>query len=106
MAWESRKRGGKYYTRSRRVGGRVKREYIGTGPVAELAAAQDELSRVLKSLLRLKEEISNEALMYPIRQMSDQVDKIHETGIKSIGEYLNEQGYHYHRGEWRKRREI
>ena len=105
MAWESRQRGRQYYTRSRRVGGRVKRTYIGTGPVAERAAAIDELSRVLRSLVRLKEEISNAALMDPIRQMSDQVDKIHETGMKSIGEYLNEQGYHNRRGEWRKRRE-
>ena len=65
MAWEKRQRGGKYYTRSRRVGGRVKRTYIGTGPVGEHAAAMDELSRSLRGLLRLKEEISNAALMDP-----------------------------------------
>ena len=60
MAWESRQRGGKYYTRSRRIGRRVVRTYFGTGPVAELAAAQDELSRLLKSLIKLGEKIATE----------------------------------------------
>jgi hypothetical protein len=38
MAWESRR--GRYYTRCQRVQGRVQRQYLGTGPAAEQAAAR------------------------------------------------------------------
>ena len=44
--WEKRQRGGLYYTRSRKVGGRVVREYVGTGPLAGIAALMDEEDRL------------------------------------------------------------
>jgi hypothetical protein len=46
MGWDR----GRYYTRSRKVNGRVVREYIGTGPAAELAARMDALERESRRL--------------------------------------------------------
>jgi len=45
MAWETRKRGGKYYVRKHRTGTRVISEYIGRGEAAELIARLDDLER-------------------------------------------------------------
>ena len=48
MGWETRERGGWYYTRSKWVNGRVTREYVGTGALGKVAALDDELERLQK----------------------------------------------------------
>lgn len=46
MSWEARSGcSQRYYTRSRRVAGRVVRDYVGTGPAAEIAATLDAARR-------------------------------------------------------------
>ena len=45
MAWENRKRGGKYYVRKHREGGRIVSEYVGRGEGPELIAKMDQMDR-------------------------------------------------------------
>ena len=101
MSWECPRGKGRYYTRSRRVGGRVVREYLGTGPAAERAAAQDAERRAERLALaaekRLQAERSREvaALLEAFCQLTDQL----------LAAALTEAGYHQHdRGAWRRAR--
>ena len=50
MGWEK----GRYYTRTRRVDGKVVREYFGCGPEAERAAREDDEARDRRRLQRLE----------------------------------------------------
>jgi len=101
MAWEQRERGGLYYTRSRKVHGRVVREYIGTGPLAELAAEADarERRRREEEAEAWREERERmEALEAPIEELCEAAELLSEAALYAAG-------YHRHkRGEWRKRR--
>ena len=52
MGWDK----GRYYTRSKKANGRVVREYVGAGRVAELVAQMDALERERREeLLRVHE---------------------------------------------------
>jgi hypothetical protein len=102
MGWEKRERGTRYYTRSRRVGDRVLKEYVGAGPIAELVALQDEAER------RRREE---EARAWK-REREDLEGLDAEAGeLCELAEFLTRAallaaGYRQHnRGEWRKPRE-
>lgn len=48
MAWE-RRRNGIYYYRAHKVRGRVIKEYVGTGPLAEIAAERGILARTARA---------------------------------------------------------
>ncbi len=102
MGWEDRERGTRYYTRTRREGGRIVREYVGTGPIAEFAALQDEAER------RHREE---EARTW--REEREDLERLDGTTeeLCELAELLTRAallaaGYRQHnRGEWRKPRE-
>ena len=100
--WEKRERGGLYYTRSRKVNGKVVREYVGGGPVGKIAALEDEYERRRREeeAVFWKEEREHlEALAAPVEEMC-------ETSEVIARAVLVASGYHRHnRGEWRKRRE-
>lgn len=101
MAWERRERGGLYYTRSRWEGGRVLREYVGTGPAAEKAAALDDLERRRREEEAAAERFERErldALEKPVEELFEAVEILTNAALLTAG-------YHKHeRGEWRKRR--
>jgi hypothetical protein len=102
MGWEERERGGRYYTRSRKVDGRVIREYVGSGPVAEIAAHADALERERREeeARAWREEREDlDALDARTREL----DELAELLVRAA---LLAAGYRQHeRGEWRRLRE-
>jgi hypothetical protein len=100
MGWEWRRRGGRYYTRSKKVNGRVVREYVGRGPVAELATLADAERRALREARaaawrRQKEELA--ALDDRVQALCDLADLVVTAALLAAG-------YHRPKREWRKRR--
>jgi hypothetical protein len=101
MGWETRQRGGRYYTRSRKVNGRVVREYVGTGRFADLAAAQDVAEREERSVAMASLRKEQERLA-PAEMALAELDVVVEDLARAA---LVGAGYHrHHRGAWRKRR--
>lgn len=101
MAWEKRKRGGAYYYRSRRVAGRVVKEYVGRGPLADLAAAWAEEDRAAR-LAALEADRRRRAELDDVAQ---QVGEVCQAVDDVAAAWLTLAGYHRHdRGAWRKRR--
>lgn len=98
MAWEGRARGGRYYTRSRRVGGRVVREYIGAGPVGELAAALDQLDQAEREAARQAWQAERAAVL----AAAADVTAFGRLVDDALALALTDAGLHNHRGEWRR----
>ena len=100
MAWESRERGGHYYTRSRRVNGRVVREYIGGGELAQIASENDDDRRTLRKAERQQQRAELErleALAGPVGELCEVTEILARAHLLACG-------YHEHRGEWRRER--
>jgi hypothetical protein len=103
MGWETRKGSkGSYYTRSRRVDGRVVREYIGTGPVAEFIADLDELERYQQQMERDKFKREREA-QSSIDRKIDEETRLIQALTRAV---LLVNGYHRHKGQWRKKNKF
>jgi len=101
MAWESRKGVGRYYTRSKRVGSRVKRQYIGTGSAAEVIAALDADTRRIREEERAARIVRKDQM----ERATALVDRSCAGVMGLTRTVLVANGYYrHHRGEWRKRR--
>jgi hypothetical protein len=100
MAWEERERGGPYYTRSRREGGRVVREYVGGGLAGRLASESDRIERERREVRALEEKREWEklaALAAPVLELSEAAEILARA-------HLIAGGFHRHKGEWRRER--
>jgi len=99
------RRGSFYYTRSRRVKGKVTREYVGSGQLALLAFEMEQADGLLEKYLRLKEQ----ELWQQEREVALTLDQAVGAVCEDTGRLFHEAmvaaGYHQHaRGEWRKKR--
>lgn len=101
MPWERRQRGGVYYTRTRRIGGRRRRVYIGVGAVAEYAAAEDAVRRAerLAARVTLRADRARVAgAETAVRAFDDLVVSLARAALLAAG-------YRRHdRGQWRRTR--
>ena len=101
MAWESRERGGLYYTRSRRVNGKVVREYVGGGVLGELAARMDAADRQRREEEKeawREERESLEELVELIDELCQDVETLAQATLLAAG------FRRHNRGEWRRKR--
>ncbi|MGY8824303.1 MAG: hypothetical protein ACKVJG_10275 [Candidatus Latescibacterota bacterium] len=99
MTWETRERGSRYYTRTRRTNGRRIREYIGGGVAGELAAQADEDARQERRRQRAAWRVEQEQVLAHEEPTSTML-AICEVVMRSELEPL---GYYRRRGEWRHR---
>lgn len=98
MGWESRNGRGSYYTRSRKVHGRVVREYFGAG--AALAAELDCLRRGVREA----ERAAWRGERAQVEMVEVRVEALWEAVERLMQAELTVAGYHQHaRGEWRRR---
>ena len=73
------------------------REYVGSGPFAELCARSDEVLREKRELERLegRESVARvEALAAPMREVDDKAEVLARAVLVAAG-------YRRHKGEWR-----
>lgn len=96
MAWETRNGKGRYYTRSRRVNGKVVREYFGCGLRAEAAARADAEARQARAERRRQEDERS--------ARARQIEEEYRLATQHSAQVFTAAGYHCYHGEWRKKR--
>jgi hypothetical protein len=96
MAWEH----GRYYTRSRRTGGKIIREYVGSGPAATLLAEIDATERQE----RLKAQATRREKRAQDEQLEARIDEFCRLAEAAARAELLDLGFHEHKGQWRRKR--
>src|ERR1039457_1180639 len=91
----------RYYTRSRKVAGKVEREYYGKGPEARLAATLDNQRRERKQLEHEAMQVSRDKW----NEACEPLDELIAVTDLLVAAVLLADGYYQHdRGAWRRRR--
>lgn len=101
MAWETRGNNS-YYYRKRRIGEKVVSEYIGKGRVAEDIVDLDLAERQFQ-----KEALDQEKRDFDeIEALSLQVTEAENLIKHILSIYLIASGFHKHKGQWRRKRNV
>lgn len=99
MAWERRSESD-YYYRKYRLGERVYSQYLGKGKAAKIAAEEDQLNLEIKSFNKSKwDRIKEEE-----KEFDRMVRLATSRSTKLFKAYMLVNGYHTHKGQWRKKR--
>ena len=101
MGWETRNDRGHYYTRSRRIDGRVVREYVGCGEKGELAAMADAHRRAAREADRAAIRTERER----VRAIDAALMDLHRTVDQLTRGALLAAGFERHKRQWRHRRD-
>ncbi len=101
MPWERRTRGGRYYTRAWRAGGRLRSRYVGGGVLGEVAANADAITRAERTEAAVEWAATRAALARadaPLTDFNKAVEGIARGSLYAAG------FRQHHRAEWRRRR--
>jgi hypothetical protein len=100
MGWD-RKGKHAYYSRSRRVGRRVVREYLGAGEEAQQAAREDAARRQAREA----ERAARQEALAEMAALDPPLDELNALADLAAAAALLGAGCHrHHRGPWRRRR--
>lgn len=97
MSWETRGNN-RYYYRRRKVAGRVVSEYVGTGYLAEVMAAEDATDRQARQAAAAEWRSIVEADRRQEKALAE-VDTLVRAAVAGV---LIANGYHTHKRQWRK----
>ena len=86
-------------TIARSVNGRVVKEYVGTGEVAEMAARLDAEAVAERAFVQV-ERLRTLAELEELDLMLEQIDREVNAAVSAA---MAVAGFHWHRGEWRKK---
>ena len=95
MAWEDRQ-GSKYYYLKQRIGTHVKSLYIGNSVRAYILQAMNEIKR--------EEDDAYRRMVAEEKERESEYNRFHELANNLVGAVMILNGYHAHKGEWRKKR--